>query len=171
VHPWKEERAFTLNLLRGFCNQCLSPLVSSNPVHGEVYYTQHYVIKFVSDLPTLGFICYRWFIEKFWIWQDVYGINDSRWSQALASHWQTLLHNVVYSTPRHERDSNSLVVPLYLYSVSPMKQPFTDRYCRSIWMQCSHSEQTSRCSYSTNKTSSSHQNVSCSHHDIAKTNC
>jgi hypothetical protein len=21
--------------------------------------TQHYVIKFVSDLPTLGFICYR----------------------------------------------------------------------------------------------------------------
>jgi hypothetical protein len=50
------------------------------------------------------------FIETFWIWQDVYGINDSRWSQALASHWQTLLHNVVYSTPRHERDSNSLVV-------------------------------------------------------------
>jgi hypothetical protein len=50
------------------------------------------------------------FIERFWIWQDVYGINDSRWSQALASHWQTLLHNVVYSTPRHERDSNSLVV-------------------------------------------------------------
>jgi hypothetical protein len=50
------------------------------------------------------------FIKSFWIWQDVYGINDSRWSQALASHWQTLLHNVVYSTPRHERDSNSLVV-------------------------------------------------------------
>jgi hypothetical protein len=39
------------------CNQCLLPVVSSNPVHGEVYYTQHYVIKFVSDLPTLGFIC------------------------------------------------------------------------------------------------------------------
>jgi len=24
-----------------------------------------------------------------------------------ASHWQTLSHNVVSSTPRHERDSNS----------------------------------------------------------------
>ena len=63
AHPWTEERAFTLNLLRGF-----------------------------------------------WIWQDVYGINDSRWNQALASHWQTVLHDVVYSTPPHERDSNSLVV-------------------------------------------------------------
>jgi hypothetical protein len=26
-------------------------VVSSNPVHGEVYSIQHYVIKFVSDLP------------------------------------------------------------------------------------------------------------------------
>ena len=25
-------------------------IVSSNPVHGEVYLIQHYVIKFVSDL-------------------------------------------------------------------------------------------------------------------------
>ena len=25
-------------------------VVSSNPVHGEVYWIQHYVIKFVSDL-------------------------------------------------------------------------------------------------------------------------
>ena len=33
------------------CNQCLSPqVVSWNPVHGEVYSIQHYVIKFVSDL-------------------------------------------------------------------------------------------------------------------------
>ena len=28
--------------------------VSSNPVHGEVYSIQHYVIKFVSDLFTPG---------------------------------------------------------------------------------------------------------------------
>ena len=28
---------------------------SSNPVHGEVYSIQHYVIKFVSDLPMVGF--------------------------------------------------------------------------------------------------------------------
>ena len=36
------------------CNQCLSPLVSSNPVNGDVYSIQHYVIKFVSDLPQVG---------------------------------------------------------------------------------------------------------------------
>ena len=28
--------------------------VSSNPVHGDVYSIQHYVIKFVSDLRQLG---------------------------------------------------------------------------------------------------------------------
>ena len=31
----------------------LSPL-NSNPVHGEVYSIQHYVIKFVSDLRQVG---------------------------------------------------------------------------------------------------------------------
>jgi hypothetical protein len=46
---------------------CLTPLstifqlyrggVSSNPVHGEVYSIQHYVIKFASDLQHAG----RWF--------------------------------------------------------------------------------------------------------------
>jgi hypothetical protein len=29
-------------------------IVSSNPVHGEVYSLQHYVIKFVSDLRQVG---------------------------------------------------------------------------------------------------------------------
>ena len=29
-------------------------VVSSNPVHGEVYSIQHYVIKFVSDLQQVG---------------------------------------------------------------------------------------------------------------------
>jgi len=33
-------------------------VVSSNPVHGEVYSIQHYVIKFVSDLrQVVGFLC------------------------------------------------------------------------------------------------------------------
>jgi hypothetical protein len=32
------------------CNQCDLWVVSSNPVHGEVYSIQHYVIKFVGDL-------------------------------------------------------------------------------------------------------------------------
>ena len=32
-------------------------VVSSNPVYGEVYSTQHYVIKFVSDLRQVsGFL-------------------------------------------------------------------------------------------------------------------
>ena len=29
-------------------------VVSSNPVHGEMYSIQHYVIKFVSDLRQVG---------------------------------------------------------------------------------------------------------------------
>ena len=29
-------------------------VVSSNPVHGEVYSTQHHVIKFVSELRPAG---------------------------------------------------------------------------------------------------------------------
>jgi hypothetical protein len=29
-------------------------VVSSNPIHGEVYSIQHYVIKFVSDLQQVG---------------------------------------------------------------------------------------------------------------------
>jgi hypothetical protein len=29
-------------------------IVGSNPVHGEVYLTQHYVMKFVSDLWQVG---------------------------------------------------------------------------------------------------------------------
>ena len=31
-----------------------SSFLSSNPVHGEVYSIQHYVIKFVSDLRKVG---------------------------------------------------------------------------------------------------------------------
>jgi hypothetical protein len=29
-------------------------VVSSNPTHGEVYLIQHFVIKFVSDLPQVS---------------------------------------------------------------------------------------------------------------------
>ena len=36
------------------CNQCLSPLKFSNPVDGEMYSIQHYVIKFVNDLRQFG---------------------------------------------------------------------------------------------------------------------
>jgi hypothetical protein len=38
-------------------------VVSSNPVHGEVYSIQHYVIKFVSDLRQVGgFLRVLWFL-------------------------------------------------------------------------------------------------------------
>jgi hypothetical protein len=37
-------------------------VVSSNPVHGEVYSIQHYVIKFVIDLRQVGgFLRVLWF--------------------------------------------------------------------------------------------------------------
>jgi hypothetical protein len=38
------------------CNQCLhvSQVVSSNPIHGEVYQIQHYGIKFISDVRLVG---------------------------------------------------------------------------------------------------------------------
>jgi len=37
-------------------------VVSSNPVHGDVYSIQHYVIKFVSDLRQVGgFLWILWF--------------------------------------------------------------------------------------------------------------
>jgi hypothetical protein len=35
-----------------------------------------------------------------------------------ASHWQTLSHNVVLSTPRHERDSNSICKILLIFIVN-----------------------------------------------------
>jgi hypothetical protein len=44
-------------------------------------------------------------------WQSVLLVEDTgvpgENHRPTASHWQTLSHNVVSSTPRHERDSNS----------------------------------------------------------------
>ena len=46
----------------GFTTTCAIGAVSSNPVHGEVYSIQHYVIKFVSDLQQVGgFLRVLWF--------------------------------------------------------------------------------------------------------------
>jgi hypothetical protein len=46
-------------------NQYLSTVnLSLNPVHGEVYSIQHYVIKFVSDLRHVcGFLRVLWFLQ------------------------------------------------------------------------------------------------------------
>jgi len=39
-------------------------VVSFNPVHGEVYSIQHYVIKFVSDWRQVsGFLQVLWFLS------------------------------------------------------------------------------------------------------------
>jgi hypothetical protein len=38
----------------GHCVPMTTKVVSSNPVHGEVYFTQHYVIKLVSYLRQVG---------------------------------------------------------------------------------------------------------------------
>jgi hypothetical protein len=44
-------------------------------------------------------------------WQSILLVEETRVPgenhRPIASHWQTLLHNVVSSTPRHERGSNS----------------------------------------------------------------
>ena len=44
-------------------------------------------------------------------WQSILLMEETKVHgenhRLVASHWQTLSHNVVSSTPRHERDSNS----------------------------------------------------------------
>ena len=43
------------NAVKLLCMQSVPfKVVSSNPVHGEVYSIQHYVIKFVNDLWQVG---------------------------------------------------------------------------------------------------------------------
>jgi len=39
-------------------------VVSSNPIHGEVYWIQHYVIKFVSDDRLVVFYGYSGFLSQ-----------------------------------------------------------------------------------------------------------
>ena len=51
--PERRDRCGRDLLVVGFTVQSVpitTHVVSSNPVHGEVYSIQHYVIKFVSDL-------------------------------------------------------------------------------------------------------------------------
>jgi hypothetical protein len=49
--------SFTINVI-------INVIVSSNPIHGDVYLIQHYVIKFVSDLLQVsGFPRYSGFLH------------------------------------------------------------------------------------------------------------
>ena len=45
------------HMIVGFSMPVTTKVVSSNPVHGEVYSIQHYVIKFVGDFRQVcGFL-------------------------------------------------------------------------------------------------------------------
>jgi len=50
-------------------------------------------------------------------WRSVLLVEETRVSREshrpATSHWQTLSHNVVSSTPRHERDSNFMFLTIY----------------------------------------------------------
>jgi hypothetical protein len=71
----------------------------ADDVRGEVYSIQHYVIKFVIDFNFQKYFGYivlvSLLVEENWM----SGENN----RSAASQWQTLSHNVVSSTPRHER--------------------------------------------------------------------
>ena len=58
--PERRDRCGHDLMVVGFTVQSVpitTKVVSSNPVHGEVYSIQHYVIKFVSDLQQVcGFL-------------------------------------------------------------------------------------------------------------------
>ena len=62
-------------------------VVSSNPVHGDVYSIEHYVIKFVSFLPVLGFL------HK-WNWLPRYS-------------WNIVERGVKHNTPNHHIETDS----------------------------------------------------------------
>ena len=61
THPSWFKQKWTLYVIKQYnyfrilnINPTTTNIVSSNPVHGEMYSIQHYVIKFVSDLRQVG---------------------------------------------------------------------------------------------------------------------
>ena len=58
-----------------------SKVVSSNPIHGEVYSIQHYVVNFVSDLRQVGSFLHQY------NWSQQYRYN---WNIPIETHmWKT----------------------------------------------------------------------------------
>jgi hypothetical protein len=56
----------------------------SNPVHGEVYYIQHYVIKFVSDLRQVsGFFQLQYNHDHSWL----QGRQENFWAPGQKETW------------------------------------------------------------------------------------
>ena len=64
-------------------------------------------------------------------WQSVLLVEETRAPaenhRPVTSHWQTLSHNVVSSTPRHERDSNSQLQWWWALSAQVVVNPTTIR--------------------------------------------
>jgi hypothetical protein len=54
----------------------------------------------------------------------------------VASHWQTLSHNVVSSTPRHERDSNSQLKRRMNGTLRPKTSDYDTHHSPSCCLPC-----------------------------------
>jgi hypothetical protein len=85
-------------------------VVSSNSVHGEVYLIRHRMLAYSKLWKLIWVIGGRYdFVGLLWLsvllveQTGVPGENH----QPVASHWQTISHKVVSSTPPHEQSLNS----------------------------------------------------------------
>ena len=91
-------------------------VVSSKPVHGEVYSIQYYVIKFVSDLGQVGgFLLVLWFPPPIKI--DCHNITEILFKVALntINHQtinQTTKYYPVYSRTQKTRIWTVLIIPV-----------------------------------------------------------
>jgi hypothetical protein len=63
-------------------------VVSLNPIHGEVYSIQHYVVKFVSDLRQVGgFLHVKLTIIPGLIKMSAFDWSMTRWYKTHATDW------------------------------------------------------------------------------------
>ena len=87
-------------------------VVNSNPVHGDVYSIQHYVIKFVSDLQQVGGFLYTTLCDKVCQW-----LAAGRWFSP---------GNLVSST--NKTDCHDITEILLKVELSTINQPFTQLF-------------------------------------------
>ena len=96
--------AVTSNKDWRFLISCIDPLEKYSNLHIKI---ASLFISHRRRIVVFGEIKVGWFIS----WRSVLLVEETRLHgenhRPLASHWQTLSHNVVSSTPRHERGSNS----------------------------------------------------------------
>jgi hypothetical protein len=88
--------------------------------------------------------------QLYW-WYEIRVPRENHWP--VTSHWQTLSHNAVSSTPRHESDSNSRVfhcskynqgIIIYLsndnltFFIPPLKKPIGYNFTILLWEKENH---------------------------------